>query len=478
MRARMPERLLFLTGHLAHGRLERVLSALGDMPFEWKIHDIGVKVAALMTEAIIRRRLPRPVEADRVIVPGRCHADLGKLSADLGVRVERGPDEITDLPRYLGAKGRPPDLARYDIRIFAEIVDAATSDIERILVRADELKAAGADVIDLGCLPDTPFPHLEDSVRELKARGFLVSVDSADPGELERAIQAGADHVLSLDEETIGLAEGTACIPILVPRPHGDLDSLARVAEAAKAREIACILDPILDPINFGFSDSLARYIELRRRLPDAEMMMGTGNLTELTEADTSGITAVLLGICSELKIRNVLTVQVSPHTRRTVEEHDAARRLMFAAREDQALPKEYDAGLLQIHDVAPFVATPDEVNAIAEQVRDTNFRIETAEDGIHVYARGFHQIKRDAFDFFPDLHVEEDGAHAFYLGAELTKAEIALRLGKRYIQDEPLDFGVAAPRQRSDRLRLKEAGTTLRHRGEHTAKESVEEND
>jgi dihydropteroate synthase-like protein len=474
----MPERVLFITGRLARGRLERVLAGLGDMPFEWRVHDIGVKVAALMTEEIIRRRLPRPVEADRIIVPGRCHADLGKLSADLGVRVERGPDEITDLPRYLGAKGRPPDLARYDIRIFAEIVDAATTDVARILSRAAELKAAGADVIDLGCLPDTPFPHLEESVRELKQRDFLVSVDSADANELERGIKAGADHVLSLDEETIALAEGTACIPILVPRPHGDLDSLVRAAEAAKKRDIACILDPILDPIHFGFTESLTRYAELRCRLPDAEMMMGTGNLTELTEADTSGITAVLLGICSELAIRNVLTVQVSPHTRRTLEEHDAARRLMFAARADQALPKEYDAGLLQIHDRVPFVATPEEITAVAEQVRDRNFRIETAEDGIHVYARGLHKIEQDAFALFPDLHVEQDGAHAFYLGAELTKAEVALRLGKRYIQDEPLDFGVAAPRQQGNRLRLKEAGTTLRHRRDRAVQEPVEEND
>jgi dihydropteroate synthase-like protein len=474
----MPERVLFITGRLARGRLERVLGSLGDMPFEWRVHDIGVKVAALMTEEIIRRRLPRPIEADRIIVPGRCHADLGKLSADVGVRVERGPDEITDLPRYLGAKGRPPDLARYDIRVFAEIVDAATTDVARILSRAAELKAAGADVIDLGCLPDTPFPHLEQSVRELKQRDFLVSVDSADASELERGIKAGADHVLSLDEETIALAEGTTCIPILVPRPHGDLASLVRAAEAANKREIACILDPVLDPIHFGFTESLTRYAELRCRLPNAEMMMGTGNLTELTEADTSGITAVLLGICSELAIRNVLTVQVSPHTRRTLEEHDAARRLMFAARADQALPKEYDAGLLQIHDRVPFATTPDEIATLAGQVRDKNFRIETAEDGIHVYARGSHKIEQDAFTLFPDLHVEQDGAHAFYLGAELTKAEIALRLGKRYIQDEPLDFGVAAPRQQGDRLRLKEAGTTLKHRGAATAKESVEEND
>jgi dihydropteroate synthase-like protein len=474
----MPERVLFITGRLARGRLERVLAGLGDMPFEWRVHDIGVKVAALMTEEIIRRRMPRPIEADRIIVPGRCHADLGKLSADLGVRVERGPDEITDLPRYLGAKGQPPDLARYDIRIFAEIVDAATTDVARILSRAAELKAAGADVIDLGCLPDTPFPHLEESVRELKQRDFLVSVDSADASELERGIKAGADHVLSLDEETIALAEGTACIPILVPRPHGDLDSLVRAAEAAKERAIACILDPVLDPIHFGFTESLRRYAELRCRLPDAEMMMGTGNLTELTEADTSGITAVLLGICSELTIHNVLTVQVSPHTRRTLEEHDAARRLMFAARADQALPKEYDAGLLQIHDRVPFVATPEEITAVAEQVRDRNFRIETAEDGIHVYARGLHKIEQDAFALFPDLHVEQDGAHAFYLGAELTKAEVALRLGKRYIQDEPLDFGVAAPRQQGDRLRLKEAGTTLKHRRDQATQEPVEEND
>ncbi len=447
------------------------------MPFEWRIHDIGVKVAALMTEEIIRRRLPRPVEADRIVVPGRCHADLGKLSADLGVRVERGPDEITDLPRYLGAKGKPPDLARHDIRIFAEIVDAATTDVQRILSRAEALKTAGADVIDLGCLPDTPFPHLEESVRELKQRGFLVSVDSADPGELERGIKAGADHVLSLDEETIALAQGTSCIPVLVPRPHGDLDSLIRAAEAARQREVACILDPILDPIHFGFTESLGRYIELRRRMPEAEIMMGTGNLTELTEADTSGITAVLLGICSELRIRNVLTVQVSPHTRCTIEEHDAARRLMFAAREDQSLPKEYDAGLLQIHDRVPFAAASDEINALAEQVRDANFRIETSEDGIHVYSRGFHKIERDAFELFPLLNVEQDGAHAFYLGAELTKAEIAFRLGKRYVQDEPLDFGIAAPRQKGERLRLKDAGTTLKHRGAQ-AREPAGEND
>ena len=75
-------------------------------------------------------------------------------------------------------------------------------------------------------------------------------------------------------------------------------------------------------------------------------MMMGTGNLTELTEADSGGITALLMGICSELDIRNVLTVQVSPHTRRTIEEHDAARRLMFAASTEAPCQKVLTPGL------------------------------------------------------------------------------------------------------------------------------------
>ncbi|MBV9635876.1 MAG: dihydropteroate synthase, partial [Methylobacteriaceae bacterium] len=309
----MTERLAFLTGHLALPRLEKVLGGIGSPAFEWAIINIGVKVAALMTEAIITRRLPRPVNADRVILPGRCRADLVALSAQFGVAFERGPDELNDLAAYLGAGGRPPDLSRHDIRIFAEIVDASARPIEAILTRAREMKAAGADIIDLGCLPDTPFPHLEEAIGELKRAGFLVSVDSADRAELARGARAGADFLLSLTEETLDIAAESGTMPVLIPAEHGDLDSLLCAAEAADRRGIACLLDPILDPIHFGFIASLGRYAELRARLPQAEILMGTGNLTELTDADSGGVTASLIGICSELHIRNVLVVQVSP---------------------------------------------------------------------------------------------------------------------------------------------------------------------
>ena len=376
----------------------------------------------------------------------------------------RGPDELSDLPVYLGRGGQVKDLSGFSIRIFAEIVDASALPVAALLARAAAMRKSGADVIDVGCLPDTPFPHLEACIRALKAAGHIVSVDSADRQELARGVKAGADFLLSLDEGTLDIAEGTGATPILVPAPHGDLDfPRPRGANDAERRGISFIVDPILDPIHFGFSESLTRYVETRRRLSHAEMMMGTGNLTELTEADSCGVTAVLIGLCSELDIRNVLTVQVSPHTRRTIEEHDAARRLMFAAAADGALPKGYDAGLLALHDLAPYPSSAQEIAGLAGEVRDANFRIATAEDGIHVFNHDGHHISRDAFSLFPKLGVEADGAHAFYLGAELAKAEIAFALGKRYTQDEPLDWGCAVDTPEEDKDRLRETGHTLR---------------
>ena len=348
----MSERLLFVTGRLARPRLTAVLAEMAP-PFAYEVLDIGVKVAALMTEPILINRLPRPLDVSRVILPGRCRADLDRLTAAFGVPFARGPDEVKDLPAFFGRHGGPPDLSQHNLRIFAEIVDASALSLDALAARALALKASGADVIDLGCLPDTPFPHLEAAVRRLKSEGLAVSVDSADAGELARGAAAGADYLLSLNEHNLDLA-GSAR-PVLIPSPHGDLASLLRAYDAARAKGLNPILDPILDPIHFGFADSLARYRDLRARAPEAELMMGTGNLTELTEADSAGVTAMLVGLCSELNIANVLTVQVSPHTRRTVEEHDAARRLFFAARRDHALPKGYGRALLQIHDRKPF---------------------------------------------------------------------------------------------------------------------------
>ena len=136
---------------------------------------------------------------------------------------------------------------------------------------------------------------------------------------------------------------------------------------------------------------------------------------------------------------------------------------MMFAAREDSSLPKDYGGVLLALHERKPFPNTPSEIGELAVQVKDANFRIEVAEDGIHVYNRDGHRVAQDAMSLFAGLGVDNDGPHAFYLGTELMKAEIAWRLGKRYAQDSPLDWGCAVDRPAEDLKRLAAAGHTLR---------------
>jgi dihydropteroate synthase-like protein len=442
----MPGHTLFLTGHLAEPRLRAVLGALDGLDFSWTVHDIGVQVAALMTIDIIRSRLPKDaMGADRVVVPGYCQGDLDTLGQAFDAAFERGPADLHDLPSYFGLAGQPIDLTQHDVRIFAEIVDAPKLSVDSILDRARSFAADGADVIDLGCLPATPFPHLEDAVAALKDSGLAVSIDSADPAELRRGGAAGADFILSLNVSTVGLAEEMRAIPILVPTPAGDLDSLVRAAERLERLGRPFIVDSILDPIPFGFTGSILRYAELRRRMPAARIMTGIGNLTELTDADTTGMNAVLFGVIAELGITDVLAVQVSPHCRTAIREADRARRIMHAAKSLQRLPVGIDEGLMALHARRPFAAGATEIADTAARIRDANFRIEIAADGIHVYNRDLHRVARTAMEMYPALGVESDGAHAFYLGVELARAEIAWQLGKRYSQDESLTWGCAA---------------------------------
>ena len=104
--ARMPEHLLFLTGHAGQAaRRQRARRRCSRPTFTYDVRDVGVKVAALMTADLIRRRLPKPLEADRIILPGRCRTDLDALGAALRRARERGPDDLKDLPEFFGPQG-------------------------------------------------------------------------------------------------------------------------------------------------------------------------------------------------------------------------------------------------------------------------------------------------------------------------------------------------------------------------------------
>jgi len=463
------EHIVFLTGRLAEPALRRVLASLapegGDAPFTWEVREIGLQVAALMTADMVRRRVAAPVPADRIVVPGRCRGDVDALSAHFGVPVQRGPEELKDLPLFFSRSAKPVTLDDYEVAIFAEIVDAPRLDVEAIVARARVLAADGANVIDLGCLPDTPFPHLDDSVRALKAQGFTVSVDSLDTAELLRGGRAGADYLLSLTRDTLWVADEVPATPVLIGRSPQDEASLWSAVDTMQSRGRAFLADAILDPIPYGLLASLVRYQRLRERFPQAPIMLGVGNLTELIEADTSGINAVLLGIAAELRASAILTTQVSPHARRAVREADWARRIMHAAASQQMLPKGLSDALMTVHAKRPFPDAPEEIAAIAGQVRDPNFRVQVSRQGLHVYNRDGLRLAQDPFALWPQLGLEQDAGHAFYMGVELARAQIAWQLGKRYVQDQELDWGCAIERAPEDLAVHCAPGATLTHK-------------
>ena len=468
------EHILFLTGRLAQPSLERVLADIDSPPFTWAVQELGLQVAALMTADMIRRRVTLPAASascaasrrvDRIIVPGRCRGDLDALAPHFGVPVQRGPEEVKDLPRFFDRAAKPIALDEYEVKIFAEIVDAPRLTVHEIVARARVLRTDGADVIDLGSLPDTTFEHLVDSVKALKAEGFTVSVDSVAPDELLRGGRAGADYLLSLTLDTLWVTDEVASIPILIPRTPSDEASLFDAIEIMQRKGRKFLADSILDPIPFGLVASIVRYHRLRERFPDAPIMMGVGNLTELTEADTSGINALLLGICAELDVAAVLTTQVSHHARRAVKEADWARRIMHAARRHNMLPKGLSDALMTVHAKHPFPDTAEEIAATAALVRDPNFRVQVSGLGLHVYNRDGLRLGQGAFELWPQLGLEGDAAHAFYMGVELAHAEIAHKLGKRYVQDQPLDWGCAVDRTEQDLNAWCAPGTTLARR-------------
>ena len=438
----MSENLLFLTGKLAEKSLHKILAGMQPTDFKYRIAQIGVSVAALMTPELIVRRLPDAGDADRIVLPGLCRGDLKLLEEKYGIPAERGPEDLKDLPQYFGRGGKEPDLSNYDVKIFAEIVEAPDLSVAGILKRAAQYREQGANVIDLGCLPNTPFPHLAEAIQALKAEGFKVSVDSLNTDDLLLAGKSGADYLLSLTEKTLWIADEVASTPILIPAKPGSLPSLYRAIDAMQKKGRAFIADAILDPIPFGLTESIVRYQRLRKRYPDIEIMMGIGNLTELTDADTTGINAILFGVIAELKLNAVLATSVSPHAINAIAEADIARRVMYAAREDRRLPRDYSDGLLGLHDRRPFTYTADEIADLAAQIKDPSFRILVSEAGVHIFNRDGLFQETDPFKLYPHLNVDDDASHAFYLGVELARAQIAWQLKKRYSQDEELQWG------------------------------------
>src|SRR3954468_22468417 len=195
--SKIPSRTLFVTGKLAEPSLRRVLADLAPKAgFEPEVAVLPITVAALMTTEWVGRRLRVPAATQRVILPGYCRGDVAAVPTPETVRVEKGPKDLRDLPEFFGGpRGRPKSCGRYDIEIGAEINHTPGLPPADILAAAGRFRDNGADVIDLGCNPGETWAGIGEAVRDLRADGLRVSVDSFNPIEVESALAAGAELV-------------------------------------------------------------------------------------------------------------------------------------------------------------------------------------------------------------------------------------------------------------------------------------------
>lgn len=448
----------FVTGRLAEAALRRMVTELASAAgFDYSIDVLGITVAALMTPRWIARHVHVPPEATRVLIPGYCEGDLAPLEQVAGVPVERGPRDLRRLPEFFG-RAVASDYGAYDIEILAEINHAPRMTLEAILAEADRLRADGADLIDLGCDPGEPWSGVGPAVRALRDAGHRVSIDSLNVVEIAAATSAGAELVLSVDSSNRDAAPDWGVEVVAIPDRPDDLASLDTTLGTLTAAGLRFRVDPVLEPIGFGFAQSLGRYLDVRRRYPEAPMMMGIGNLTELTEVDSGAVNALLLGFCQELEIRSVLTTEVINWARTSVRECDVARRLVHYAVTKRSLPKHVDSRLVMLRDpVAPAAHGDEALDRLAAQIKDHSYRLFAENEALHLVTAGLHLREEDPFVLLEKLLATEprnlDAAHAFYLGYELAKARIALALGKEYRQDESLDWGlltVPQPKHRS----------------------------
>ncbi len=451
------ERILFVTGRLAESPLRGVLSTVAEgTDLTYDVAVLGVSVAALLHTDLVARRLDPPRGFDRVVLPGWCQGDLDSLGQALGLVVERGPKDLFDLPEFLGRGVRSPvTLDRYTIEILAEINHAPRLGDEQLLVEARRLCEAGADVIDLGMVPGESWSGVGAATRRLVEDGLRVSIDSFDRTEVESSVAAGAELVLSCNQANLDWAAALAIDSgaglVAIPTDPSNLETLEPVIERLEAEAVNYRIDPVLEPIGFGFAASLERFARVRRRWPSAEMMMGTGNLTELSEVDSAGVNFLLAAVCEELGIGSVLTTEVINWCRTSVPELDLARRLVHHSIENGVLPKHVDSRLVMLRDATARGEQSEGLARLAGELTDPSFRVfvehrDRCEGCLHVMNRDGHWQHADPFQLFDTVIAEAKAVltaeHAFYLGYELSKARTALTLGKRYVQDEALSWG------------------------------------
>ncbi len=476
-------KVLAVTGRLAQD-LVRASSKDAD------VLALDTDIAAFITPHMLIQAAPKGY--DLILLPGAITADFTEAEKALGTEIRLGPKHAADLGfvlKHLGevelSRSIPacvlfenmmresalstlerlePEAApaltiknlkvggNSRMKVLAEIVDATMLTPKRLREKIRYYEDQGADMIDLG-LPLNAVPSwVSSALKAAKETTTLpVSIDTIRPGLILAGVEAGADLVLSLNGKNlprVGVAVAKADIPAVVIPGPGQI-SLEENLNAALAFGIKAIADPVLNPPLLGLAASLQSYMDFRKKYPDVPLFFGVGNVTELLDADSQGVNALLAAFGAEIGAGILFTPEYSPKARGSVRELKTASEMMVLALNRKTPPKDLGVDLLLLKEKRQRLeeALPQEYEeAIAEHKYEMDpagpFRISIAEGWIlvrHERASVVGSNARDILNTLIDRGLVSRLDHAGYLGRELEKAEAALALGRSYVQDEPL---------------------------------------
>ncbi len=516
-------KVLLVTGLLAE---EIVKGYIKESPIDAEVLALKVPVAAFLTPEIIADALKEQKinRYDMIFVPGLIRGDTALISKAVGISAFKGPRYAADLPvvldsigevefstvvpacDLLGEKLRQKALqelekvekARDDLlkkpgnmliknlavgkdfpmRVMAEIVDAALMETEEVQRLAKQFVQQGADIIDIGMVAGESRPadakRLVEAIKKVVAAP--VSIDTLNPDEIKAAVLAGVDIIMSADagniKEIAPFAKDVTVVAIPTNQREGYFPKkaqervilLEQIIQTAKKAGVTKILgDLILEPSNI--LESFIAFREFAERNPEVPLFVGVSNVTELFDADSIGINALLARLSSEVDASVMLATEKSDKAKGTVKEEIVAAKMMFLAKRRGSVPKDLGINLLVLKDKRnreePYNRELEKntqvitANEKAEpQLLDNagSFRITIDRTEEAIAAAHYSTSTPDkpttiikgktAEDIY--IKIIEKGLlsqndHAGYLGKELAKAEIALRTGKEYIQDKTM---------------------------------------
>ena len=365
----------------------------------------------------------------------------------------------------------------FHMPIVVEIVNAPQRKLDEIARLGRYYETEGAQIIDIGMIVGRPAPKkIKEIIDVLRASAKLpVSIDTLDVSEIKSAIKSEVDFVLSVDAGNImEVCEDVSETPTVVLPSNmkkGILakDPMRRVADLFKNMEKArrlglrkIVADPVLEPaIQPGLMNSLTAYKRFRAKDGQTPVLFGLGNVTELIDVDSVGVNGLLAALAYELGANILFTPEFSVKAKGSVRELSTASKMMFLARRRSILPKDLGIDLLLLKEKRwieepPIKSDEAEILKASEDVHFAKdrlgwFKIQLNRDLKKIeavyYRHGDQKpanivVGESAIELYQTIirkKMVEKLEHAAYLGRELEKAEIALRLGRSYVQDEDL---------------------------------------